>query len=127
MLFRSDQTKVSPSGRWRLKPSKGLFKLIGETIEENQNEYLSQKDAEIKLATKQDIELVQQDIEFVKQDIELVKQDIELVKQDIELVKQNIHKLELKVEQTKSSIIMWVASMMIAQTGILFTLIKVFA
>lgn len=71
-------------------------------IEKSQNEYLSQKDAEIKLSTKQ----------------------------DIELVKYDIYKLELKIEQSKFIIVKWVStviiSALIAQTGVLFTLMKIF-
>lgn len=55
------------------------------------------------------------------------KGDLLTVKKELEFDISNVKKeLELKIEQTKSDLIKWVAGLMIANTGLLFTLIKFF-
>ncbi len=66
------------------------------------------------LSTKGDVEIAKKELELK---IEKVRVELEKVRAD----------LEVKIEQVRSSLIQWVAGLMIAQTGILFTLIKLFA
>lgn len=63
-----------------------------------------------------------------KGDVTDVKKDILVVEKKLELkIEQVRSELSVKIEQVKSDLIRWVSGAMIAQTGILFTLIKLFA
>lgn len=63
---------------------------------------------------------------------EIVREEISEYKEEVMkdmsqlATKSDIKEIELKIEQTKSDLIKWVAGLMIANTGLLFTLIKFF-
>ncbi|MBU6339528.1 MAG: hypothetical protein KGQ36_06140 [Rickettsiales bacterium] len=70
-------------------------------------------------------EIVREEISEYKE--EVMKDMSQLAtKSDIKEIELDIKELELKIEQTKSDLIKWVAGLMIANTGLLFTLIKFF-
>ena len=82
-----------------------------------------------KTYSKEEAQVIVKDIEEIidsrKQDL-ATKGDILEVKKDILEVKKEIKEVELKIEQAKSStikwVVGWVAGLLIAYTGAIFTL-----
>ena len=58
-----------------------------------------------------------------KEDLLITKKELEL---QLEKVRSEIEKVRSEIAHTKSDLIKWVAGLMIANTGLLFTLIKLF-
>jgi len=77
--------------------------------------------ASIKTEAKEEAKNIIKDKELAtKQDLSITEKSLEL---KIEQVKSS---LEVKIEQVRSDLIRWVAGLLLVQTGLLFTLIKVF-
>ena len=79
---------------------------------------------------KENLEIIER-IHKIDLRIEEVKHDLELkiaeFKNDLELkIKECKNDLELKIEQSKSSIIKWIAGLLIAQTAFFITISKLF-
>jgi Asp-tRNA(Asn)/Glu-tRNA(Gln) amidotransferase B subunit len=58
-----------------------------------------------------------------KRDLFITQKELEL---QIEKVRSEIEKVRSEIEKVRSDLIRWVAGLMIANTGLLFTLIKFF-
>lgn len=64
-----------------------------------------------------------QEILATKEDLHKLKDEL---KQDILATKEDIHKLDLKMEQNSLKLVQWVMVMLVAQTGLLAGLLKLF-
>jgi len=58
-----------------------------------------------------------------RQEILATKEDIHKLKDEL---KQDIHNLDLKIEQTSLKLVQWVVVLLVAQTGLLAGLLKLF-
>ena len=94
----------------------GLEQNVAENLahhfKKQEEEFLSKKEAEEKLATKNDIEEVKLNVEEVKYDVEKLKYNVEEVKFSIEKLKLTTEK---DIAKAKSSIIMWNATLLTIQ------------
>jgi hypothetical protein len=75
-------------------------------------------------STKGDLPITEKKLEL---EIEKVRAETEKLRTELESkIEISRANLEIKIEQTKSDLIKWVAGLMLAQTGFLFALIKFF-
>lgn len=90
-----------------------------------------QSSASTGFATKQDISELRHTIadfrKDTKQDISDLRKDTQQGISDLRHEMQGLYKdMEIKLEQTKFSLVKWLVTLAIAQTGLLFTLMKLF-
>ena len=101
-----------------------IEKIVSKKISDHKEEVLRDTQ-ELKtksdlLVTKKELEL---QIEKVRAEIEIVRVEIEKVRAETEVVRAE---LKTDISNIKSDLIKWVAGLMIANTGLLFILIKFF-
>lgn len=107
---------------------------------EDQAEVVSELIKQTDLAVEKRIAVIEEKIEFnsnkmtSREDLSIVEKNLELqiektrteLKLQIEKTLTEVEKVRTEISQSKSEIIKWVAGLMIANTGLLFTLIKFF-
>lgn len=94
-----------------------IEKIVSKKISDYKEEAL--KDNQ-ELVTKSDLLITKKELEL---EIEKVRVEIEKVRAETEKIRAE---LKTDIAEVKSDLIKWVAGLMIANTGLLFTLIKFF-
>ncbi|CAL7964141.1 conserved hypothetical protein [Gammaproteobacteria bacterium] len=123
--FQYDKEVIRMSNEKNFDTLKYANRLKAVGVPEKQAEVQAETMAEIiedKLATKKDLELVREDLELVKSEL---KRDIEATKSEL---KRDIKELELnmdlRIESSKNTTIVWLGSMIAVGVTILGFLIK---